>query len=168
MPLGLLLVFPASFFSFLHYFLILSFLNFSVDARWKVTVEAGHPRLFFRHPLPFFHCFYPTTISPPKCLLRHPPVSNSVKSPCTINSHYQPAHFYGQGAFLLRPPSGLRSHSYKFTLEPLILCWFATSSGLPLSCTFPLLFCCWHMHLDPNNPAHMQDAKSSPAVINSK
>ena len=97
-----------------------------------------------------------------------PTTSNSVKSPGTINSHYQPVRFYGQGAFLLRPPSGLRSHNYKFTLEPLVPCWVATSSGLPSSCTFPLLFSCWHMHLDPNNLAHMQDTKSSPAVINSK
>lgn len=124
-------------------------------------------------PPPFFCCIYPTIISLPKCLpptpsTTTPTMSNSVKSPCTINSHYQLAHFYGQGAFLLRPPSGLRSHNYKFTLEPLIPCWFATSSGLPFSCTFPLLFSCWHMHLDPNNLAHMQDNKSSPAVINSK
>lgn len=97
----------------------------------------------------------------------HCPVPDSI-TPFTINTHQQPARFYGQGALLPRLPSGLRSHNYKFTLQPLIPCGFSTSSGLPLSCTLSLLFSHWHMHLDPGSLAHMQDTKSPPAVVNSK
>lgn len=166
---------PSFPFSFNFYFcLFLIFLPIHVERQlWKQGTHncCNHDfttSILLLH-LPHYHLTPQMSVPlPPAPSTTTPTMSNSVKSPCTINSHYQLAHFYGQGAFLLRPPSGLRSHNYKFTLEPLIPCWFATSSGLPFSCTFPLLFSCWHMHLDPNNLAHMQDNKSSPAVINSK
>lgn len=126
-------------------------------ARWKVTAEARHIHtvLSTTSPPPSFWFIYPT----PQHF--HCPVPDSI-TPFTINTQQQPVCFYGQGALLLR------SHNYKFILQPLIPCGFSTSSGLPLSCTWSLLFSHWHMHLDPGSLAHMQDTKSPPAVVNSK
>lgn len=143
MPVGLLSVFPASSFSFLLYFLFLPYFPYQCILEGSGgsrvhTVIAG-----LTSPPPFhsFVAFSPPSSHFPNACLTTPTMSNLGKSPCTINSHYQRARFYGQGAFLLRPLSGLQSHNYKFTLEPPIPCWFATSSGLPFSC-FSLVGIC--------------------------